>query len=64
VSMLTLDVESNFCCNVLTTTLWPCCNCVADVAALACWTQELLQIVAYRTVNAPWPNPVRFSASR
>ena len=32
--MLTPDVELNFCCNVLTTTSWPCCNCVAEVAAL------------------------------
>src|ERR1700709_665017 len=38
--MLTPAVELNFCCNVLTTTSWPCCNCVAEVAALLCWLRN------------------------
>ena len=33
-SRLTLEVELNFACSVETTTLWPCCNCVAWVDAL------------------------------
>ena len=49
--MLTPATELNFCCSVETTTSWPCCNCVAVVAALLCWLRNCCMKLVMVPVN-------------